>query len=179
MHMSLSRSTERSVLSKDLLELVDSTHHPAIYGSDAKTLQGLQRQLREERSKIRTGVRQRQRESRGKSEARGKSFPGNTEQPLKRKQALSNALKRVNKELERFRKLEARTAHVHAARRALELHRTAKFHPEINGQVGERRHAAAAEYETAQDPTWQSDRQRFSADEERASEEGQPRPLSR
>jgi hypothetical protein len=130
MHMSLSRSTERSVLSKDLLELVDSTHHPAIYGSDAKTLQGLQRQLREERSKIRTGVRQRQRESRGKSEARGKSFPGNTEQPLKRKQALSNALKRVNKELERFRKLEARTAHVDAARRALELHRTAKFHPE-------------------------------------------------
>lgn len=127
--MSLSRATEHSVLSKELLELVNSTHHPAIYGVDAKALQGLQRQLREERSKLRTRVRQRQREGRGKSEARGKSFPGNTEQPLKRKQAISNALKRVNKELERVRKLEARTAHVDAARRALEIHRNAKFHP--------------------------------------------------
>ncbi len=127
--MSQSRATERSVLSKELLDLVDSTHHPAIYGHDAKALQGLQRQLREEREKLRTRVRQRQREGRGKTEARGKSFPGNTEQPLKRKQAIASALKRVNKELERVRKLEAKTTHVDAARRALELHRTAKFHP--------------------------------------------------
>ncbi|HYD14870.1 MAG TPA: hypothetical protein VEA77_00580 [Hyphomicrobium sp.] len=96
---------------------------------DAKGLRGLQSQLREERSKVRTQVRQKQREGRGKSEARGKSFPGNTEQPLKRKQAFSSALKRVNKELERQRRLKARTAHIDAARRALELHRNAKFHP--------------------------------------------------
>jgi hypothetical protein len=127
--MSLSRATERSVLSQGQLELVDSTHHPAIYAIDTKGLRDLQGQLRAERSKLRTQVRQKQRESRGKSDPRGKSFPGNTEQPLKRKQALASALKRVNKELERQRKLEARAAHVDAARRALEQHRNAKFHP--------------------------------------------------
>ncbi len=127
--MSLTRATERSVLSKELLELVDSTHHPAIYNMDAKSLRGVQDQLRQERSKVRTQVRQRQREKRGKSEARGKGFPGNTEQPLKRKQALASALKRVNKELERQLKLEAREKHIDAARRALALHRSAKFHP--------------------------------------------------
>jgi len=127
--MSLSRATERSVLSQGQLELVDSTHHPAIYAMGAKELRDLQGQLRAERSKVRTQVRQRQREGRGKSEPRGKSFPGNTEHPLKRKQALSNALKRVNKEVERQRKLEARATHIDAARRALELHRNAKFQP--------------------------------------------------
>lgn len=127
--MSVSRADERSVLSHEQLELVGRSHHPAIYGIDAKSLQSLQTQLRNERDKVRTQVRQKIREGRGKSEARGKSFPGNTEQPLKRKQALANALKRVNKELERVRKLEARNAHVDAARRALELRRNAKFHP--------------------------------------------------
>lgn len=127
--MSLSRATERSVLSQGQLELVDSTHHPAIYAMDAKGLRDLQGQLRIERGKVRTQVRQKQRETRGKGEPRGKSFPGNVEQPLKRKQALSSALKRVNKELERQRKLEARAAHIDAARRALEQHRNAKFHP--------------------------------------------------
>lgn len=127
--MSLSRATERSVLSHGQLELVNNTHHPAIYSMDAKALRDLRGQLREERCKLRTQVRQKQREGRGKSEPRGKSFPGNTEQPLKRKQAFSSALKRVNKELERQRKLEARATHIDAARRALELHRNAKFHP--------------------------------------------------
>jgi hypothetical protein len=125
--MSHSRAIERSVLSNDQLSLIDKTHHPAIYDIDAKALRDLQKQIRAERGKVRTLVRQRQREARGKSEPRGGSFPGNTEQPLKRKQALSGALKRVNRELERVRIIEARTAHVDAARRALALHRNAKF----------------------------------------------------
>lgn len=126
--MSLSRATERSVLSHDQLEMVGRTHHPAIYDLDSKGLRELQTQLRNERSKIRTQVRQKVREGRGKGEPRGKKFPGNTEQPTIRKQALSNALKRVNKELERQRKLEARADHVDAARRALALRRAGKFH---------------------------------------------------
>lgn len=125
--LSQSRATERSVLSGDQLSLVDQTHHPAIYDIEAKQLRDLQKQLRAEKGKVRTLVRQRQREARGKAESRGKAFPGTTEQPLKRKQALSAALKRVNRELERMRILEARTQHVDAARRALALHRAAKF----------------------------------------------------
>lgn len=132
--MSVSRTIEKTVLTDGQLDLVNKTHHPAIYGIDVKTLRDLQKDLRSERDKVRTQVRQRYREQRGKSEPRGKSFPGNTEQPLKRKQALSSALKRVNKEIERLRQLQARTAHVEAARRALELHRNAKFHPEPAAQ---------------------------------------------
>lgn len=127
--MSQSRATERRVLSNDQLSLVDQTHHPAIYDIDAKQLRELQKQIRTEKGKVRTLVRQRQREARGKAEPRGKAFPGNAEQPLKRKQALSAALKRVNRELERVRILEERTRHVDAARRALALHRSAKFEP--------------------------------------------------
>lgn len=125
--MSLTRAIERSVLSNEQLDLVDKTHHPAIYDVGAKELRTLQKQIRTEKGKVRTLVRQRQREARGKAEPRGNTFPGNTEQPLKRKQALSGALKRVNREIERMRILEARTSHVDAARRALALHRSAKF----------------------------------------------------
>jgi hypothetical protein len=125
--MSLTRAIERSVLSQEQLDLVDKTHHPAIYDVGAKELRALAKHIRAEKGKVRTLVRQREREQRGKAEARGNSFPGNTEQPLKRKQALSGALKRVNRELERMRIIEARTAHVDAARRALALHRAAKF----------------------------------------------------
>lgn len=127
--MSISRATERSVLTSEQFDLVSSTHHPAIYELDAKALRELQRKLRDERDKVRTHVRQLQREGRGKSEPRGKAFPGPGDHPLKRKQVMSNALKRVNRELERIRNLEARTAHVEAARRALALHRSAMFKP--------------------------------------------------
>jgi len=37
------------------------------------------------------------------------------------------ALKRVNREIDRMRKLEARTAHIEAARRALAMRRAAQF----------------------------------------------------
>jgi len=125
--MAVTRAVERRVLSNEQLDLVNTTHHPAIYELDAKKLREVQKQLRDQRGKVRTQVRQRQREARGKTEARGKSFPGGTEQPLVQKQILAKALQRVNKELDRLQKLEARTAHVEAARRALALHRSAKF----------------------------------------------------
>ena len=85
--------------------------------------------LREMRDKERTLTRQKQREVRGKAEARGGSFPGTAERPLHRKQVFAAALKRVNKELARVHKVEARTVHVEAAWRALALRRAAQFTP--------------------------------------------------
>lgn len=126
--MSISRATEQSVLTSDQFQLVSKTHHPAIYELDPKELRELQRRLREERSKAQTHARQLQRENRGKTEPRGKAFPGPGDHPLRRKQAIANALKRVNREIERLSKIEARTAHVEAARRALAMQRNAKFH---------------------------------------------------
>jgi hypothetical protein len=129
--MSLPCKSERSRLSHDEFELVRGTHHPAIYQLSPEELQALKARLREQRNKARALARQRQREVRGKAEPRGKSFPGTADQPLRRKQIFAAALKRINKELDRLHKLEARTAHVGAARAALAQHRAAKFvhHP--------------------------------------------------
>ena len=127
--MSVSCKFERSLLSHEEHEFVRVTHHPAIYEHDADGLKALRVRVRELRDKERTLVRQKQRERRGKTEPRGRSFPGTVDQPLQRKQVFAAALKRVNKELARIAKLAARTAHVEAARRALALHRAAKFAP--------------------------------------------------
>jgi hypothetical protein len=118
---------ERSLLSHEEHEIIWVTHHPAIYEHDVEGLQALRVRLRQLRDKERTLARQKQREVRGKAEPRGGTFPGTADRPLHRKQIFAAALKRVNKELGRIHKLEARTAHVEAARRALALHRAAQF----------------------------------------------------
>jgi hypothetical protein len=127
--MSMPCKRERGLLSHEEHETVRVTHHPAIYEHDAEELQALRMRLRQLRDKERTLARQKQREVRGKAESRGGSFPGIAELPLHRKQIFSAALKRVNKEWGRIHKLEARTAHVEAARRALALRRAAQFVP--------------------------------------------------
>ncbi len=127
--MSLSVATERSLLNDEAFALVSATHHPAIYEFDGKGLQDARKRLREMRDKARTQFRQKAREVRGKADARGKSFPGTAEQPRKQMQIFSQALKRVNSELARFRRLAARTEHVEAARKALALRRAANFKP--------------------------------------------------
>lgn len=125
--MSISRATEQNILTSEQFQLVSKTHHPAIYELEPKELRDLQRRLREEHNKAQTHARQLQRENRGKAEPRGKAFPGPGDHPLRRKQAIANALKRVNREIDRLDKIEARTTHVEAARRALAMHRSAKF----------------------------------------------------
>src|SRR5215469_12186124 len=111
--MSLPCKSERSRLSHDEFELVRVTHHPAIYELSPDQLRALKVRLREQRNKARALARQKQRELRGKAEPRGQSFAA--------------ALKRINKELDRLHKLEARTAHMEAARAALAQLRAAKF----------------------------------------------------
>lgn len=120
--MSASAKLERNVLSHDEYEIVRTTHHPEIYDvDDLKKLQELQARLRAFRSKEQTLLRQKRREARGKTEARGKSFPGTAEQPQKRKQIFAAALKRTNNEIRRVRALEARAQNIEAAHKALAL----------------------------------------------------------
>jgi hypothetical protein len=127
--MSVSCKFERSLISHEEDETIRATHHPAIYEHDAEGLKTLRVRLRQMRDKERTLTRQKQREVRGKAEPRGGSFPGTAEHPLHRKQVFAAALKRVNKELSRVHKLEARTATSEAAWRALALRRAAQFAP--------------------------------------------------
>jgi hypothetical protein len=77
----------------------------------------------------RTLARENRRAVRGKGESRGGSFPGTAEHPVQRKQVFAAALKRVSKEIGRMQKLDARTEHIEAARRALAMRRAASFPP--------------------------------------------------
>jgi hypothetical protein len=170
--MSTSYKFERSILSHDEGETIRVTHHPAIHEHDVEGLRALRIRLRQMRDKERTLTRHKQREVRGKAEPRGGSFPGTAEQPVYRKQVFAAALKRVNKELSRIHKLEARTANVEAARRALALRRAAQPVQYPDGGYRPRRHATPAEQAAANPGFRQQDRQSLTGDEDRASREG-------
>jgi hypothetical protein len=125
--MSIPCKFERSILSYDEHEIVLRSHHPNVYDAGLDDLKALRQRLRDMRDRERTLAREKRRETRGKAAPRGGSFPGTTEHPLRRKQVFAAALKRVNKEIDRTQKLEARSAHVAAARRALAMRRAAQF----------------------------------------------------
>lgn len=127
--MSIPCRTEHSLLSHEEFKEVAATHHPAIYEMDKAELRNLQKRLRSERGKAQTQSRQKHREARAKAEPRGRRFPGTADQPARRKQIFANALKRVNREIVRLEKLEAKTEHVEAAHRALATLRASKFLP--------------------------------------------------
>ncbi|HEY7247399.1 MAG TPA: hypothetical protein VH678_26305 [Xanthobacteraceae bacterium] len=127
--MSIPCKFERSILSYDEHEIILRTHHPEIYDSGPGDLKTLRQRLRDMRNKERTLAREKRRELRGKGPPRGESFPGTAEHPLQRKQVFAAALKRVNREIDRMHKLEARAAHVEAAHRALAMRRAAQFPP--------------------------------------------------
>jgi hypothetical protein len=126
--MSIPCKFERSVLSFEEHQLVSRSHHPEIYESGVDDLKALRQQLRDLRNKTRTLALARRREVRGKGPSRGVGFPGTAEHTLQRKQVFSAALKRVNREIDRMEKVEARTAHVKAAQTALAMRRAAQFH---------------------------------------------------
>ena len=107
--MSVPCKFERSILSYDEHEIVLRSHHPEIYDASL------------------TLAHEKRRAVRGKGAQRGASFPGTAEHPLQRKQVFAAALKRVSKEIGRMHKLEARTAHIEAARRALAMRRAGQF----------------------------------------------------
>lgn len=127
--MSIPCKFEKSLLKHDEQELILTSHHPAIYDATLDDLKTLRQRFRDTRSKERTLARQKRRETRGKGAPRGASFPGTSERPFQRKQVFTAALKRVSKEIARREKLNARTAHVEAAHRALAMRRAAQFPP--------------------------------------------------
>jgi hypothetical protein len=130
--MSISNNDVQSLLSHEEYELVKTAHHPAIYDLDKDGLRNLTLRLADYRDKARTFARQKRREAKGTSDARGKSFPGTSDHPAKRKQVFAQALKIVKKERARLHHLEVRAENVEAARRALAIYRANLFshHPE-------------------------------------------------
>lgn len=119
---------ELSILKHDEQEIVRDTHHPAVGEMPRDRLEGLRSRLRDLHDKERTIARQRRRQAKGKAEPRGGSFSGTAEHAIQRKQVFVAAIKRINKELKRLRKFEARRELGEAARRALALRRARQFH---------------------------------------------------
>lgn len=122
--MSVPHKAELSLLDHEDGQLIAKTHHPAIHDLTREELQDMRTRLRALRDRERTLLRQKLREIRGKAEARGTSFPGTADQPARRKQVFANALKRVNSEFCRLRKIEGRQAMTESAKRALALRKS-------------------------------------------------------
>ncbi|MGZ8372638.1 MAG: hypothetical protein ACXWVB_10245 [Rhodoplanes sp.] len=131
--MTIPCKSERSVLSHDEYAVVLKSHHPLIYDTGTEELKEARRRLREMRDRERTLARAKRREARGKQKGRGASFPGTEEHPTRRKQVFAGALKRINREIDRLEKLEARAAHVAGAKQALAIRRAAQFPPRPPG----------------------------------------------
>ena len=129
--MSIPCKFERNIVSFDEHEVIMQSHHPRIYEVSLDDLKVLRQRLRDMRDKEQTLASEKRRVARGKAAPRGASFPGTPERPLQRKQVFAAALKRVNAEIARMQKLQVRTAHIEAARRALAMRRAAQFPPRI------------------------------------------------
>lgn len=130
--MSISLRYERSLFGFDEFEPILQSHHPFVADIDGAALQALRVRLRSMHDRERTLARSKRREVRGKGPARGGSHPGTAEHPLKRKQVIAQALRRVNGEAARREAILAREANVEAAQRALTMRRATNFrsHPD-------------------------------------------------
>ena len=124
--MAISCKSESKVLSHEELQTVRGTHHPPIYEYDLKELLLVQGRLRSGRAKLRTLINRSRRVQKGKPDARDDQTPPNGEHLQKRKQVFAKALRRVNNEIKRQRKVHANTMLTEAAHRALAARR-AKF----------------------------------------------------
>lgn len=122
---------ERSLFGFEEFEPILKTHHPFVEEVDGEDLVALRSTLRAMRDKERTHARERRREARGKGPARGGGVPGTHEHPLRRKQVVASALRRLNGEIARRREIDALAANSEAARRALAMRSEARFrrHP--------------------------------------------------
>ncbi len=136
--MSVPIATEKRMLTETEFELVERTHHPAIAELSKSELADAARRLREFRNKARDVARQQRREMRGKAAARGaRPAADNTGTSIK-KEIFSDALGRVNNELRRLEREEARTGQAELARKALELKRAnrVRHHPDAGRTAG-------------------------------------------
>ncbi|UYN97547.1 MAG: hypothetical protein KIT25_11660 [Enhydrobacter sp.] len=119
--MAVTRKEENRALSSDERDLVGKSHHPAVQGLSDAELSEVVKLVRERRDRARTMADRRRREMRGKSEPRG-ATPAQADDGSKLKLAvLASAMRRLNGEAERRRRMGARLALVASAHKALAM----------------------------------------------------------
>jgi hypothetical protein len=119
--MELSRKEEARALDADEREMVARTHHPEVKELADAELAGLIRQVRDRRDRAQTLAKQRRREMRGKAAPRG-AAPSRADGGNHAKlAALSAAMRRLNGEASRRKRMGARLSMVESQRRALAM----------------------------------------------------------
>jgi hypothetical protein len=100
--MSIQRNTEATLLNKQELADVNTSHYPNLLDVSRSDLIGLLKRLREQRDRAQTISRNQHREIRGKAKARGAVPARDNVGTVQKAQVLAQAVKRVNKEITRY-----------------------------------------------------------------------------
>jgi len=120
-HMAITRKEEARALSADERELVDRSHHPALQELGDNELRDLVRLVRERRERAKALAHQRRREMRGKSAPRGVAAATADEGSRDKVAVLAMAMRRLNSEIERRRRMAAQVEFVGNAHKALAM----------------------------------------------------------
>ncbi len=119
--MAITRRQELRALDTDERTFVEKSHHPNVQDLSDEELRSLTKLLRERRNRARTEANRRRRELRGKASAKGATASQADEGSKLKLAILAMAMRRLNSEVERRRKMSAKMALIENANRALEL----------------------------------------------------------
>lgn len=119
--MAITRKEEKRALSADESALVDKSRHPALQALSDEELASLVKLMRQRRDKAQTQAHQRRREMRGKGEARGAAPAAADEGSRLKVAVLATAMRRLNSEVERRRRMAASLPLAENARKALAM----------------------------------------------------------
>ncbi|PPD46460.1 MAG: hypothetical protein CTY15_00030 [Methylocystis sp.] len=132
--MAISQKEEARALSADERELVEKSHHPTVQELSDAALADLMKLMRDRRAKAKTQADQRRREIRGKSAPRGASPSRSDEGSQLKVAVLAMAMRRLNSEAERRRRMAARVALMESAKEALAMKQAAETDAPFNSR---------------------------------------------
>jgi hypothetical protein len=119
--MAISQKEEARALNEDERELVAKSHHPGLQDLPDEELANLVKLMRERRNKASSEANQRRREIRGKSVPKGVQASRGDEGSRLKVAVLAMAMRRLNNEVERRRRMAAKTLLMESAQRALAI----------------------------------------------------------
>lgn len=131
--MAISRKEEARALSAEEQSLVGKSHHPDLQDLNDAELANLVKLLRGQRDKAQTQANRRRREMRGKAAPKGITASTKDDGSQLKVAVLAMAMRRLNNEMERRRRLTASIELIENARKALNMKQSArKDAPELN-----------------------------------------------
>ena len=119
--MAISQKEEARALNEDERELHPKSHHPGLKDLPDEELANLVKLMRERRNKASAEANQRRREIRGKAAPKGAQASRFDEGSRLKVAVLAMAMRRLNNEVERRRRMAAKTSLMESAQRALAI----------------------------------------------------------